>query len=69
MIEDFRKERKALMRRDDVREAYLDYLSAFPAGQHVGEAIVALQRLGAIKGGSPTRGLRGEGSGQNGGLY
>lgn len=29
-IEDFRKERKALMKRADVRDAYLDYLSAFP---------------------------------------
>lgn len=29
-IEDFRKEKKALMARDDVREAYLNYLSTFP---------------------------------------
>ena len=28
-IEDFRKEKKALMARDDVRDAYLDYLSGF----------------------------------------
>ncbi|PAP76375.1 ATP-binding protein [Rubrivirga marina] len=29
-IEDFRKEKRALMKRDDVRAAYLDYLSTFP---------------------------------------
>ncbi len=50
-------------------QSYHDYLSAYPAGDHVREAIIALQNLGAIRGGVPTRGLRGEGSGSEGGLY
>lgn len=50
-------------------QAYHDYLSQYPAGQHVGDAIVALQGLGAIQGGVPTRGLRGETDDTGGGLY
>lgn len=50
-------------------QAYHDYLSQYPAGQHVSDAIVALQGLGAIAGGAPTRGLRGESGTAGGGIY
>ncbi len=44
----------------NTEQSYHDYLSQYPAGAHVRDAIVALQRLGAIRGGVPTRGLKGE---------
>lgn len=50
-------------------QSYHDYLSAYPAGEHVRDAIIALQKLGAIRGGVPTRGLKGEGTSSSGSLY
>lgn len=44
----------------NTEQSYHDYLARYPAGSYVRDAIVALQRLGAIRGGVPTRGLRGE---------
>ncbi|MEL7151407.1 MAG: hypothetical protein AAGK71_11755 [Pseudomonadota bacterium] len=44
----------------NTEQAYHDYLSQYPAGAYVRDAILALQRLGAIRGGVPTRGLKGE---------
>lgn len=49
-------------------QSYHDYLSAYPAGQYVRDAIIALQQLGAIQGGTPTRGITG-GASSAGGLY
>ncbi len=56
-------------------QAYHDYLSSFPAGTYVRDAIVALQRFGGIKGGPATRDIgganraRGTSSGSSGDLH
>lgn len=56
----------------NTEQAYHDYLAQYPAGAYVRDAIVALQNLGAIRGGVPTRGLKGEtasASSSGGSLY
>jgi len=50
-------------------QAYHAYLSVYPAGAYVRDAIVALQNLGAIQGGVPTRGLAGGTQNVGGSLY